>query len=121
MRPGLLLLLVLAGCVAILPGRAGRPPGPVFAAEAFAAPYLLGDTNCDTIVNAIDSVQILRASAALEPSPACITLGNVNCDAVKDAVDALNVLRLCRGAARERGPVSPDRYRRNISDRVASR
>jgi len=65
------------------------------AAEAVCdeATGLLGDVDCSTVVNAVDSLLILRRVAGIEPEPPCIDLGDVDCDQALDAVDALNILR----------------------------
>jgi hypothetical protein len=60
-------------------------------------PGLLGDVDCNTTVNAVDALLILREVAQLPPPAACIYLGDVDCDLALDAVDALGVLRYVAG------------------------
>lgn len=63
---------------------------------------VLGDVDCSTGVDAVDSLSILRSVVGLQPEAPCIDQGDVNCDLALDAVDALGVLRYVAGL-----PVTP--------------
>jgi CSLREA domain-containing protein len=64
----------------------GAEPGPF-------PPPQSGDADCNSSVEAVDALSVLRHVAALPPRAACLELGDVNCDTAIDAVDALLVLR----------------------------
>ncbi len=95
----------------------GVEPGP--RGQDAAAVVIQGDVNCDTTVNAVDSLQILRSVAGLSTSAGCLTdRGDVNCDSAINAVDALRILRYvagltnttadgCPPIGEELGPLSP--------------
>jgi hypothetical protein len=72
---------------------------PLLAAEAVCVDSTdqLGDVNCDSGVDAVDALFILRAVAQIEPEAHCINLGDVDCDLALDAVDSLGVLRFVAG------------------------
>jgi hypothetical protein len=84
--PFIVLVLLLSG---------GSPA----AAPAAAAPDpVQGDVNCDSAVNAVDSLQILRDVAGLGTTAQCLAVGgDVNCDAAVNSVDALGILRYVAG------------------------
>ena len=54
---------------------------------------LLGDVDCNSLIDAIDALMVLRFVANLLPFALCLNVGNVNCDTATDAIDALGVLR----------------------------
>jgi hypothetical protein len=82
--PFLVLILVLSG--------ASPEAAPAGASGAIGG--IQGDVNCDEVVNAIDSLQILRAVAGLSVTAECLTeAGDANCSSVADSVDALRILR----------------------------
>ena len=56
-------------------------------------PHLLGDTDCNDDVDAVDALQALRSVADIQPQAHCAPLGDVNCDYSLTAVDALGILR----------------------------
>ncbi|HSP54363.1 MAG TPA: dockerin type I domain-containing protein [Dehalococcoidia bacterium] len=85
------LLLVMATLVMLL-------PGGVRVSRAAQEASLQGDVNCDTAVNAVDSLQVLRSVAGLSTSAACLAnAGDTNCDSAINAIDALRVLRYVAG------------------------
>jgi CSLREA domain-containing protein len=51
-----------------------------------------GDTDCDSDVDSVDGLNVLRDVAGFPPA-ACIEAGNVDCDADRDSIDALFILR----------------------------
>jgi subtilisin family serine protease len=58
---------------------------------------LIGDVNCDSVVNAIDAALILQLSATLLSSLECQSNGDVQPDARIDSIDAALVLQLIAG------------------------
>ena len=54
---------------------------------------LLGDTDCDGDVDSVDALMVLKDTAGLPHSAACIAEGDVDCDGDRDSVDALRILR----------------------------
>jgi hypothetical protein len=95
---------------------APRPAGPACDIGAFEAdslppeppppppqpappPVLAGDAGCDSIVDAVDALHVLRAVAALPPHPGCLLGANLDCNLVLDAVDGLLILRYVAGMA----------------------
>ncbi len=84
--PFLVLILLLSG--------GGAPAAPV----AVAAEPVQGDVTCDSTVNSIDSLQILRDVAGLATTAQCLAAaGDVNCDASPNSIDALGILRHVAG------------------------
>jgi hypothetical protein len=74
----------------------GVGPGP--RGQEVAAVIFQGDVNCDSAVNAVDSLQILRDVAGLGTTAGClVNAGDVNCDAAVNSVDALRILRHVAG------------------------
>jgi len=53
-------------------------------------------------VDSVDALVVLRETAGLPNSAACIAAGDVDCDGDRDAVDALRILRHVAGL-----PVAP--------------
>jgi hypothetical protein len=71
---------------------------PATDGPARAQTPLQGDVNCDTAVNSIDSLQILRSVAGLSTSAECLAdAGDVNCDEAVNSVDSLRILRYVAG------------------------
>jgi hypothetical protein len=58
---------------------------------------LQGDTDCDGDVDSVDALFVLRDTAGLPHSAACIARGDVDCDGDRDSVDALAILRYVAG------------------------
>jgi hypothetical protein len=52
-----------------------------------------GDTNCNTQINSVDALLVLRQSAGLPVNAECLPNGDVNCDGTINSVDALLILR----------------------------
>ena len=76
-----LVLLLSGGSEAAAPAAAAADPAQ-------------GDVTCDSAVNSIDSLQILRSVAGLSTSAACLAdAGDVNCDGAVNSVDSLRILR----------------------------
>ncbi len=70
-------------------------------AEA-AAGTVQGDVNCDEVVNAIDSLQMLRSVAGLSASADCLAdAGDVDCSTEVSSVDSLRILRYVAGLSNE--------------------
>lgn len=66
---------------------------PLIDGSALSA-HVLGDTDCDGDVDAVDALNDLRRVAALEPFAECVDVaGNVKCDDELAATDALFILR----------------------------
>ena len=85
--PSLIVLVLLLS---------GASPAAVPAAAA--ADAVQGDVTCDSAVNAVDSLQILRDVAGLATTAPCLAdAGDVNCDASPNSVDALGILRYVAG------------------------
>lgn len=91
----------------ILAAGAGSPGGRAGA----AAP---GDADCSGGVNALDALQVLRASAGLSTTAGCLVDADTDCDGDRDSVDALRILRHSAGlpvnyppGCPAMGPVSP--------------
>ena len=77
-------------------GMTGIEPGP--RGQDAAAIVIQGDLNCDTAVNAVDSLQILRSATQLSISAGCLADGgDVNCDSTINTEDALLLLRYAGG------------------------
>lgn len=53
---------------------------------------ILGDTDCDLDVDAVDALKVLQDVAGLDPDAECLGQGDVQCDGDRDAVDALGIL-----------------------------
>ncbi len=69
-------------------------PTPTPTPTATPAPDgLLGDTDCDQDVDSVDALWVLKDTAVLPHSAACIAEGDVDCDGDRDSVDALFILR----------------------------
>lgn len=76
----------------------GLEPPPTMTPGPTPAKGLLGDVDCNDLVNAVDSLFILRFVAALGAVAECLqALGNVNCDTGINAVDALGIQRFVAG------------------------
>ena len=58
---------------------------------------MLGDTNCDGFVNAIDAVLVLQFVAAMINALPCPDGGDANGDGVIDALDAALILQFSVG------------------------
>lgn len=72
---------------------------PLIDGSALSAPAL-GDTDCDSDVDAVDALNVLRRIAALGPFAVCVELaGNVKCDDDLAATDALFILRFIAALA----------------------
>lgn len=83
----LLVLLATADSRHTLPVSAGDAGGTT-----------QGDVNCSQTVDAVDSLQILRAIAGLPASADCLSeAGDVDCSGAADAIDALQILRFIAG------------------------
>ena len=68
------------------------------AVRAQALPALQGDVTCDSNVNSVDSLQILRSVAGLSTNAPCMaTAADVNCDSAVNSVDSLRILRFVAG------------------------
>ena len=67
------------------------------ARDALAGSALVGDANCDGIVNAIDSTFILQLSAGLIITLPCPQNGDTNGDGVTNSVDSALILQLSAG------------------------
>jgi hypothetical protein len=52
-----------------------------------------GDADCDGGVTALDALHVLRDSAGVSTSAACLPDGDSDCDGDLDAIDALRILR----------------------------
>lgn len=78
------------------------PPGPTATPTPASSPTptataapggILGDTDCDEDVDAVDALHDLQDVAGLEPDADCLAqAGDVQCDGDIDAVDALGIL-----------------------------
>jgi hypothetical protein len=89
---GLRLAAALAVLVLLGVGSARAVPG------ASAQGDIQGDVTCDSSVNSVDSLQILRDVAGLGTAAACLAgAGDVNCDDAVNSVDALRILRYVAG------------------------
>ncbi len=72
------------------PHEAGEP---IFAAPA-GSTVVQGDVDCDSDVDAVDALQVLREVAGLSTQANCVRLaGDPGCNGNIDAVDALAILR----------------------------
>ena len=60
---------------------------------------LIGDVDCNGIVQSTDALGILRHVADLSPDLPCMNVADTDCDGDIDAVDGLNVLRYIAGMA----------------------
>jgi hypothetical protein len=70
-----------------------------------AAVVIQGAVSCDTAVNVVDSLQILRSVAGLGTSAACLAeSGDVNCDAAVNSTDALRILQYIAGLSNTAPP-----------------
>ena len=74
------------------------PPGPT-STPVTSPPSddLLGDSNCDGSVNAIDAALVLQLSAGLIGSPPCPGSADVNGDGSINAIDAALILQYSAG------------------------
>jgi hypothetical protein len=89
---GLRLAAGLAVLVLLGAGSARAVPG------AAAQGDTQGDVTCDSSVNSVDSLQILRDVAGLGTTAGCLAgAGDVNCDGAVNSVDALRILRYVAG------------------------
>lgn len=83
------------------PTRTPRPrtvtPTPTSTVTPTATPYLVGDANCDGLVNAIDSALILQNVAGLLASLPCGAAADANADAAINAIDSALILQLSAG------------------------
>ncbi len=76
---------------------------PVSAGPADSSPDwqplspLQSDTDCDHAVDSADALMVLRDTAGLPHSAACIAEGDVDCDGDIDSVDGLFILRHVAG------------------------
>ncbi len=52
-----------------------------------------GDTDCNSMINSVDALFVLRNNAGLPISAQCIAAGDVNCSGGMNAIDALWILR----------------------------
>lgn len=96
------LLLVLVALVALGGAAHGRATGSSSLASISAGhqdnpAHVLGDANCDGIIDSLDALQVLRSAAAIQFNADCILLGNVDCSAAIDPVDALGIMRIIAG------------------------
>jgi len=85
-----LVALALIGLAALTVLSAGNPGSLAVA----AAP---GDADCSGGVNALDALQVLRASAQLPPPAGCLADADNDCDGDLDSIDALRILRHAAG------------------------
>ncbi|HSP55344.1 MAG TPA: dockerin type I repeat-containing protein, partial [Dehalococcoidia bacterium] len=87
--------VLLAAVIVLALLAAGPAPGST---RASAQAGKQGDVTCDSAINAVDSLQILRSVAGLSTSAGCLQdAGDVNCDSAINAVDALRILRYVAG------------------------
>ena len=82
--------LAVIGALVFNVGGSGLPGAPA----AAAAP---GDADCSGAVTALDALQVLRASAALQTTAGCLADADNDCDGGLDSVDALRILRHAAG------------------------
>lgn len=78
------------------PTPTGATPTPT-PSPTVAPGGLLGDTDCDLDVDAVDALHDLQDVAGLEPDADCLEQGDVQCDGDRDAVDALGILTFVAG------------------------
>jgi hypothetical protein len=70
------------------------PPGGGCPFGADPCQSVSGDVDCDTNVNGLDALMVLRGASGLSSAGACYALsGDVNCSARVTAIDALMILR----------------------------
>ena len=74
-----------------------QTPLPTPTSSPTATPFVVGDVNCDDLVNAIDALLVLQLLAALLANLACQGAGDVNLSAVIDAIDAALILQFTAG------------------------
>ncbi len=79
------------------PSTSGTPtPTATTTPAATATPPghgLLGDVDCDSDVDSVDALLVLRDAAGLPHQGGCAAAGDVDCDGDEDTVDALFILR----------------------------
>jgi hypothetical protein len=56
-------------------------------------PIPCGDVDCNLVVDAHDSLGIVRWMASVGPTAGCLGKGYVNCDGTLNLIDALVILR----------------------------
>lgn len=86
------LLLSIAASLIVLVGLAAsssdRSP------SAFAGQQIQGDADCDTDVDAVDGLEVLKFIAGIVPFAACLEAGgDVTCNGLLGATDTLGILR----------------------------
>lgn len=91
-----------SGCVEIESSATPTPsptptPGPTATPTPTPSPTaapggILGDTDCDEDVDAVDALHVLQDVAGFDPDADCLAQGDVQCDGDRDAVDALGIL-----------------------------
>ena len=71
----------------------GATPTPTPQPSPSGGPVgILGDTDCDNDVDAVDGLHVLQDAAGFDPDADCLAQGDVQCDGDRDAVDALGIL-----------------------------
>lgn len=67
-------------------------------APSGAAIQIQGDVDCDSDVDSIDSLQILKFVASIGPFAGCLNAGgDIDCDGKHDSTEALRILRFLAG------------------------
>ncbi|TMB96814.1 MAG: hypothetical protein E6J42_08740 [Chloroflexi bacterium] len=72
------------------------------------APFYPGDVDCDTHINSVDALKVLRHVVGLPVTGNCASFnGDIDCNGMQNSVDALKLLRYVAGLSVSLPPSCP--------------